>query len=304
MCRLLNGVRASCSAISPAVNTSSAIANKAFWSNVQQAIHLFRTSCSARAWPALSSAYSMAAEALRSPDILSFVHEALATLSPTNTKESPLIRLQMLRYLATLSGICVGEHHPITIVLRQLCLDDVNKRDVSERSLQYLTEILATEGSEDRRFVALDAQLSLSRLLRKDNDHEAALKVAQAVHAAATETFGPGSLQAVKALRQQVHVFIDARKYIAALEQGLGIITHTGFETQDAIFTMEDIAHIYEHLGNLEARRQWLNRAAVSAQCLWGDTVATAHITDKILGFCADRASSLNRHHRVKFPQT
>lgn len=284
MHRLLLGVQASCTTKSRALDPHSVLANKAFWSTVKQAIHLFRTSCHARAWPTLDCAYNMAGDALRFPDISSFVHEALATLSPTNTKESPLIRLQLLRYLANLSSISIGECHPITTILEQLCLDDIHKRDVSERCLEYVAHLASADDGEYGHCLALNAQLSISRLLRKDNDHDAALRIAQAVHTKAVAAFGNGSKPVVKALRQQVHVLIDAEDYTGALEKCLSVVSLTGFDTSDAIYTMEDLAHIYGKLGNMEARRQWLNRAAVSAQCLWGDAVATAHITDKILG--------------------
>lgn len=75
-----------------------------------------------------------------------------------------------------------------------------------------------------------------------------------------------------------------------------------GADTQATVHTMEDIAGIYEKLGNIEARRLWLNRAAVSAQCSWDDTVVTAHIMDKIssLGMGTDNCGLIYKETGYK----
>lgn len=286
---LFQGVRASCCGSPSSRDPQSLVVNKSFWSNIKQAIYLFRISSETRAWPTLGDAYATAGEALRSVDGSLFVHEILATLSPANTKESPLIRLQIIQYLANMSLITLGDKHPITVVLSQLYYDDVGKRDVSERCMEYMI-YLATTNSHDEpalKSLALDAQISIIRLLRKDDEHKGALQAAQLAHAKAASVYGPSSPQAISALRQQEHVHIDSGNHVEALETCFSIINLTGFGEKSAIHTMEDIAYIYEKLGNVEARAQWLSRAAVSAQCLWGESVATSHITDKILGTVA-----------------
>ncbi|RDW69555.1 hypothetical protein BP6252_08575 [Coleophoma cylindrospora] len=269
--------------------------SKVFWGHIKQAIYLLRISSSARAWSTLNDAYSLANAALQTANTCTFAREILATLSPVNTRSSLDVRQQIVGYLADMSVISIGPSHPITVILRQLCSDE-QTRDVSEKCLAFMADLAEASHDQQLQNLKVDAQLSISRLLRKDGEYESAMGLARSAHLAAVNCFGPNSIQAVSALRQQEHIFTDMGSYIEGLNICFSVINLAGSDMwnrnpgpihESIIYTMEDIAQIYESLGNYEARGTWLRRAVSAAQSVWGDSVATSHIVDKLIGTVA-----------------
>lgn len=292
MYKLLNSVRSACTFHSP---TPVSDAGHPFWTQVKHAIYLFRIGSHTRAWSALNEACENADQALQTIPGLTFTKEALAILSPSNTRSCWDIRQHLIKYLGSMARIDLGEEHPITIVLLQLTRDS-GTREISERGLQAISDLCGSSCDETKRAIALDARLSTSRLLRKDKEYGQALDAASQAHECARNIFGSGSRQALSALREQEHILIDAEEFHKALEVCFSILKETGLDARSdspkhpfgpVIHTMEDISQIYEELGDNHSRNFWLHQAAGSAKALWGETIATTHIMDKLYGTVA-----------------
>lgn len=283
---LLQSVQTSCSYFIPDCGGFSAAAN-VFWRNIKYAIHLFRIDSPPRALSALGEAYAAAERALLTADICSFVRNVLTTLSPVNTRACPYLRKQIIQRLTGIAQEKLGKYHPIAIVLQQLHFDG-STRDVSERCLAYMVEVATSSQDQLVLGAAIKAQLSISRLLRKDGEFDNAMRIAQHAHETAIAAFGHASVEACLALREQEHICINTENFMEALNICFLIMEQRGFDSADVrILTKEDIAYIYERLGDMGKRAAWLRQAGESARQLWGDCVATHHIIDKLGGLVA-----------------
>jgi hypothetical protein len=129
------------------------------------------------------------------------------------------------------------------------------------------------------------AQLSISRLLRKDGEFDNAMRIARHAHAMAVIAFGRNSVEVCWALRQQEHICIDTGKYMEALDICFSVISLRESDLAEVrMFVKEDIAYIYEGLGEMGKRADWLRQAEENARSLLGDSAETDHIIDKIRG--------------------
>ncbi|KAF4624455.1 hypothetical protein G7Y89_g13716 [Cudoniella acicularis] len=282
---LFRSVKTSCSYFMPdfMINEFSAAAG-VFWRNIKQAIHLLRIASPTRAWSSLNEAFDVAGSALLAADIGSFVREILTTLCPVNTRACFYVRQQIIQSLTGMAQIKLGACHPITVVLQQLLFDS-STRDVSERCLAYMVEVATPSKDPSALSAGVKAQLSISRLLRKDGEFDSAMRIAQHAHAMAVVAFGHNSVKVCWALRQQEHICIDTENYMKALNICFSIMAVGEFDFAEVqMSTKEDIAHIYERLGDMGKRADWLCQAEENARLLWGNGVATGHIIDKING--------------------
>ncbi|KAK6063078.1 hypothetical protein SCUP515_12746 [Seiridium cupressi] len=289
MYNLIRSVETACTLYFPGPISDT---GQSFWTQIKHAIYLFRIGSNTRAWSALHEACDRAEKALQTTPVLEFMMETLATLSPSNTRSCWQIRQKVTEYLSSLARIDLGDQHPINVMLVQLARDS-RTRDISERGLLAISNLCGSSRDKAKRAVALDARLSTCRLLRKDEEYDRALTVASQAYGSALDTFGSRSRLALSALRQKEHILIDVGKPREALEICFSILNETGFDVHSnsdqqpfghVIHTMEDIAYIYENLGDEQSRKFWLQRAASSAETLWGESVATAHIMDKLHG--------------------
>ena len=140
--------------------------------------------------------------------------------------------------------------------------------------------------------LTITTQLALIQLLRRNKDIERAGIMARTVVSSSTALFGVHSLSARLALRALEHLLMDQNEWRQALEVcssavGQASSTEERVEPQHhdecAIYTMEDIAKIYDNLGRPESCIAWLDRAAKSAYNLFGSCAATTHIIDKLV---------------------
>jgi hypothetical protein len=280
---LFQSVQASCSYFTPDTNGFAAAADF-FWRNIKQAIHLLRIASSTRALSTLNEACEAAGNALLAADIGSFVREILTTLSPVNMRACLHVRQQIIQYLIGIAEIKLVAYHPITVVLQQLLFDNPS-RDVSERCLAYLANVATSSQDRSALSAAVKSLLSISRLLRKDGEFDNAMRIVQHAYEMAVATFGHNSVEACWALRQKEHICIDTGNYMDALNICFSILGLREFDLAEVrASTEEDIAHIYERLGEMGKRADWLRQAQGNARWLWGDGAATSHIIDKIEG--------------------
>lgn len=261
-----------------------------FWNELKSGIYFMKISCFERAQPMLLKAGSLASGAFtESP--LAFVRELFSTLSPVNTVLCSDLRLCLLRTFFTCAEQSFGNTHPIVILCDEL-QKDRNSQEVSDRALSFMVDLLiSTEGiSHDMTF---KTQITLIRFLRRSGEYERAAAMARKLLQSSLSLSGHLSLSARMAARELEHILMDQHQWQQALRMchyivGQPCSTYGLVQPQShdecAVHTMEDIAKIFENLGEPEVRTSWLMQAANSAWALWGWCIATTHVFDKLVG--------------------
>lgn len=215
--------------------------------------------------------------------------EILSTLSPTNTTICPRIREECLRYLSTLAFQQLGPQHPAIKIIQQLRADDGGK-DLSLQALLAIVDRLqATLGPfHDLSLFALNR---LVALLRRDQDFTEALRVCQDATMTIMESLGPDSLQERRIRRHMEHVYMDQGDWSAALDACFNIVGQQQVDngTPDprlhdecAVYTMEDIAKIYECTDRLDYSIAWMKQAVLSGGMIWSPGYKLEHVQDKL----------------------
>ncbi|KAI1320985.1 hypothetical protein F5Y16DRAFT_75838 [Xylariaceae sp. FL0255] len=218
----------------------------------------------------------------------STVIELLSTLAPINTTVSPYVRDGLLLCLAQIAEMKLPARHPIALVIKAL-KDDKGDNNVTLRALSFITDRLQATLGPVHELTQM-ATKRLVALLRRSGEHQEALRVVKNGLA----LLGSGvanTMHRRKLSRQIEHIYIDQRDWAAALDVCLDIVGQQQLDSADpdpqyhdecAVYTMEDIAKIFECAGNADQHIAWLKQASISGGMLWGREVGLAHIQDKL----------------------
>ncbi|QGI86803.1 hypothetical protein CEK25_013532 [Fusarium fujikuroi] len=215
--------------------------------------------------------------------------ELLSTLSPVNTTTCPFVRDAVLTYINELARTQLHPQHPISLVIATLGKDKGDK-NISLRALTSVVDRLRATLGPAHELTQL-ATSRLCALLRRSDDYDEALRIANDGVRALRSLLGPNSLQERKLLRHVEHVYIDQEDWPAALSVCFDIVGQQHLETPDpdpmfhddcAVYTMEDIAKICECAGNLALAVAWLTQAKAASVMAWGEVDETGHIQDKL----------------------
>lgn len=215
--------------------------------------------------------------------------EILSTLSPTNTAICPRVREECLRYLSVLASQQLVPEHPVVKIIQQLRADNGGK-NISLRALLAIVDRLqATLGpSHDLSLFALNRLLAL---LRRGQDFTEALRVCQDAIMTIKESLGPCSLQERRICRHMEHIYMDQGDWSAALDVCFNIVGQQQIDngTPDprlhdecALYTMEDIAKIYECTDRLDYSIAWMKQAVISGGMIWSPGHKLEHVQDKL----------------------
>lgn len=137
-------------------------------------------------------------------------------------------------------------------------------------------------------------QRRLIALLRRNRDYDKALSVCNKALIDIRSALGPGSLQEGKISRLLEHIYMDQEDWPSALSVCFDIVGQHFDETtgsnpdpqchdECAVWTMEDIAKIYERNENLEMAIAWLKQARISGGMCWDSGEGLEHIHDKLV---------------------
>ena len=235
---------------------------------------------------------------------LAFILELFSTFSPDNTALCSDLRLALLRVLVHHAEQRFGSTHFVTVLCSEI-QKDRSAVETSERGFSLMIDLLtATRGTLD--LLTLKAQVARIRLLRRGKDYTRAGAMARTLASSTIALQGIQSLSARLASRELEHVLMDQNEWQHALEVCLSIVGQRSWagemlepESLDgyAVYTMEDIAKIYEHLGQPASCVEWLSRAARSAYVVWGPSVATTHVVDKLVA----ALDAVGRHGEAVF---
>ena len=260
-----------------------------FWNELKHGIYFLKISCSERAFPALQNAGQQASGAFKDSPV-SFILEILSTLSPVNTALCAPLRFSLLNMLHILARESFRDAHPVT----QLCSylrKDQGSQEVSERALAFMTDLLVSIHGISCE-MSLKAELALIEMLRRSKQHERAASRARRLLSISITSFGAQSLSARRVARKLEHILIDQNDWQQALEVCFSIVGQTNsvvgavqprYHDEGAVQTMEDIAKIFDKIGDSKSCVSWLMQAANSALATWGPDTATLHIIDKLV---------------------
>ncbi|KAF8855332.1 hypothetical protein BDZ45DRAFT_805081 [Acephala macrosclerotiorum] len=256
-----------------------------FWKDIQYGIYLLKVS-SGRAWSVIKEACAQATRILPLTSTTTIL-QLLTTLSPVNTGLCIELQIRLLKYFGDVINHELGESYPLAIILRGL-QHEKSGREGTERALKYIWTMYASRFGPFHS-LTLKAKAALVRLLRRDHATHAALHMGRQLLNETTKICGTGSLEARGAAREVEHVLVDTGDYLQALKLCFTIVgtcepvKHLAYYDNCTVHTMEDIAKIYDRLGNIDLSTKWLELAAYVGRDLWGPWVGTMHIVDKLV---------------------
>jgi hypothetical protein len=273
-------------------NSKSKPTTSSFWTDISYAIYLFKISFGKRAWPLLSKACDTAV--VSDFATLADLCDLLTILSPVNTQLCPEIRKTLFRYLGSMAECRFGDQHFIAILVRHLSANDTNS-DFCERAISYMQGLLVTRLGLFHP-MSEKSQIASMRMLRRNHEYESARRAATIYWDTTRTQFGAGSLHARKAARELTHVLIDMYGYSKAVKlcytviYGREQVDSTGarvepdiIEDQLSVYTMEDVAKIFDQQGEFKACVAWLEAAVRVARKIWpAHCISIQHILDKL----------------------
>ncbi|PTB68910.1 hypothetical protein BBK36DRAFT_1113353 [Trichoderma citrinoviride] len=263
-----------------------------FWKDCSNSIYFFKISDFPKARMLLQQSTAINSDEIFTKGSATALIEILSILSPINTATNPDVRKTMLRYLHALAVQQLPCQSPIMVVLSRLH-EGMESTDWSLRALTCIVDRLCASLDPANELRVL-AQRRLIALLRRNKDYDEALRVCNKALEDIRMATGPGSLLERKTARLLEHVFMDQEDWVSALEVCFDIVEQRfdgtiGFNPDPqchdecAVWTMEDIAKIYENSGNLEAAIAWLKQARISGGICWGPDISLGHIHDKLV---------------------
>ncbi|KAL6874955.1 hypothetical protein J3F83DRAFT_729313 [Trichoderma novae-zelandiae] len=263
-----------------------------FWKDCSNSIYFFKISDFPKARMLLQQSTAINSDDIFTKGSATALIEILSVLSPINTTTNPDVRKTLLRYLHALAVQQLPPQSPVMVVLSRLH-EGMDSTDWSLRALRCIVDRLCA-GLDPTNELRMLAQRRLIALLRRNKSYDEALCVCNKALDDIRMASGPGSLPERKTARLLEHIFMDQEDWVSALEVCFDIVEQrldeaTGFNPDPqchdecAVWTMEDIAKIYENSGNLEAAIAWLKQARISGGICWGPDVSLGHIHDKLV---------------------
>ncbi|KAI5927179.1 Clr5 domain-containing protein [Camillea tinctor] len=259
-----------------------------FWNHLGYGIYYLKVGSADRAWPVIQKACDTAAGEIKS-NAGAYILGLFTILSPSNTAIYPALRNSLLGFLYQLAEASLGGNHPLAMLARELRIQNGDLW-VTETALACLIDGISSAFGPAHQ-LSLTAQMRRVAFLRRSQKYDSALQHARTTLNIANSSYGPTSLQARRVARQIEHILMDKRSWAEALSVCLGIVGYADkqglpvemtLRDECAVYTMEDIAKIYENMGEPEKSTHWLGRAATCATNLGKPTHEIAHIVDKL----------------------
>lgn len=294
-----------------------------FWANLKRGIYLVKVQSYPLGVPALNKACTLAPVLLASPASFDFhfLRELFLTLSPVTTRSSPDVRTLLLKHLTQFARLKLGAQHPISIICYELQFDN-DDREVSEKALICMLNSIRKYCQQSIDITDMEVRLecSIITLLRRDNDLGAAATQAKALlrktqqRLPALWNFNQTAetIRAMKRARmaatELAHIYMDmsSDQYEEALS--LCFFVLTGYpkvvdahattpsslpliiHDSKSFHTMEDLAKIYNEVGNVRQAMHWLKQATILGKAIF-DPDHAAGMT--ALAFVAEKMQRL-----------
>ncbi|KAM0470372.1 hypothetical protein ACHAPX_009992 [Trichoderma viride] len=218
--------------------------------------------------------------------------EILSTLPPINTAVNPQVRKALLAYLYNLAIKNLPRWSPIVVDVYRL-YEYMDSADWSVRALTFIVDPLRAN-LDPASQLRLLAEERLIILLRRGYYYDEALRVCNGTMQGIKTVLGPDSPQERQLARRLEHIHIDQCEWDLALDVCFKIVDQRLFDStkepmpdpqshdECVVWTMEDIAKLYDCVGNFKSAIAWLKQARVSGGICWGAGVQLEHIHDKL----------------------
>lgn len=264
-----------------------------FWIECQDSIYFFKIGDIPKAQLSLQKSLTTSPDDVFVGGSAVALIEILSTLSPINTAVSPHIRKTLLAYLYNLAIKNLPRWSPIVVVISRL-YEGMDSADWSVRALVFIVDRLRASLDPTNRLRLL-AEERFITLLRRGHYYDEALKVCNDTIQGIKTALGPDSPQERKLARCLEHIYIDQCEWDLALDVCFKIVDQRLLDKakepmpdpqshdECAVWTMEDIAKIYDCAGNFILAIAWLKQARISGGICWGAGVRLEHIHDKLL---------------------
>lgn len=260
--------------------------NGFFWNKIKSAIYFLKKGSPELSWPLLSQACAMVSDLLVQHP-MALLRDIFATISPVNTRVCLGVRVQLLRYLASMSKIKFGGMHPLALICHHLQMD-AGCRKTSETALRLMLEVFQKSLGQGHKQV-FQLRRTLIVLLRRDRDFSAAETSSIALVRSSEQNFGENDVQTRSAMSELVHVYNDQGYYSRARELCAEVLRRSrldlghNYPDSRCVYAMEDMAELCDSQGDMFQSEFWLRRAFSGALKVWGKGSSTTHILDKLV---------------------
>jgi hypothetical protein len=263
-------------------HTSGIRRASSFWHDFDTAVYLLRVGSLPMGWATFHAVWETAAEAMVS-DLPTLLRRLVMISNPGYLGQLPEFRESVLKFIADLLHVKLGESHPLAQICRQLLNDDELPR-TSEAILLLLRKLLE-ERLGPYHHETFESQLALVVCQRRNRDLKAAERSAREL-LQRTQSPGAGrNGQFSRAMRSIAHILKEQRRYEEAIAICHQILHQqpSDISQEQWIYAKEDLAELLRLQGNVEMESLHLYAALEAAQKSFGHGAApTLHIWDKL----------------------
>lgn len=265
-----------------APDPSDASETNKFWHDFETAVYLLQIGSFTLGWSTFHATWEKAAEIVLSNPI-TLLRKLITTLTPGGKlSKFPEILSLILRFIADIVQLKLGQFHPFVHICQQLQLDDQSPK-TSEMSLCLVRDMLERHlGTFHQE--TFHIHLGLIACQRLNRNLAAAEDSARSL--LQKSQYSPQGIgQLPQALRKMTHVLKDLRRYDEAIAICHRILDHDvhAISNELAIYTREDVAELYMLQGQVSMESRYLSEALVASRQWFGHNAApTLHIWDKL----------------------
>ncbi len=265
-----------------ASHTFGIVRARSFWHDFDTAVYLLRVNSFSMGWTTFHTVWGTAAEALVS-DLPTLLRRLITISSPGYLGQLPELRRLVLKFIADLLHIKLGDSHPLAQICRQLLNDDELSR-MSEAALLLLRKLFE-QRLGPHHHETFESQLALVVCQRRNRDLHAAEQSARELLQRTRLPEAMRNGQFFRAMRSLIHILKEQRHYEEAIT-----LCHQALDQHPSdmlqkqwIYTKEDLAELHRLQRNVEMESLHLYAALEASQKLFGHGAApTLHIWDKL----------------------
>jgi hypothetical protein len=260
--------------------------NRQFWQQINYGIYYLKMENESLGRPLLLESYLMIPQLCRDQPF-SFVKDLFSTLSVANTNQIGLsVRKDILTLFKIQSLAIYGDSHNLTIICASLC-EQEGSDEVSGKVLKAMLGATRKYLPENHDEV-FRLHRDLIRFLRRTTQYAQAKSEATVLISSCERLYDKNHVKSRLAHTEYMHILKDEGSLDEALLLAEDILQrgrlslNYAFPDDRAVYTMEDIADIYDKLDCIGECINWLNQAYKAALKVWENHSSTEHIMDKL----------------------
>lgn len=233
-------------------------------------------------WAAFHAVWETAADAVVT-DLPTLLRRLITISIPGYLGQLPELRESVLKFIADLLHVKLGESHPLAQICCQLLNDDELPR-TAEATLFLLRKLLE-ERLGPCHHETFESQLALVVCQRRNRNLKAAERSARELLQRTQSSGARRNGQLSRAMRSIANILKELRRYDEAITMCHQILDQhpSDLSQEQWIYTKEDLAELLRLQGNVEMESLHLYAALEASQKSFGHGAApTLHIWDKL----------------------